>query len=301
MNIGVVVGRFQTAFLTDGHKAVLKRAYDENEALIIFIAEETVPFSIESPLPYDVREGMLKEQLRLYGMGKLVQFYKLPDFKYASTISHVIDQVLIHKHGGTVNEFTLYFGPTAFLADRYNGIAKVKVIDHVLTQTSSVRIRRSAYDMDAFNVSHHMGMIHAVGNRVPTPHLFICHIILHGMVDTNQGLLGLKKSEMKKLTLPLDEVSGVHNSPTDQAKDWIKKKFPQGVSGDTRLINALKIDDWRFRNSEDFAIYLVYLTRLFGATDIPEEFEKKLMPFEPTDWESEFLPIIPIVIRQSIS
>lgn len=298
MNIGVVVGRFQATFLTDGHKAVIKAAYEENENLIVFISEETVPFSINSPLPYEVRENMIKEELRILGNKKLVQFYKLMDFKYSSTVIDVIDQVLIHKHGGTTNNFTLYFGPTAFLGDRYNGIGKVKIIDNVLVRASSRRLRQDAYDMNSFNVSHHAGMIHAVGNRPPTAHVFICHVILHGTEKVS--VLTLKEPQFKKLSLPLYHVAGIHEKIENQAKEWLKTQFPTGICGEPKLAGVTKVDDWRFRNSEDFALYITYISRLFSGTEIPDTWIKKQAPFSPEEWESEFFPIIPIIIRQNL-
>ena len=63
--VGVVVGRFQVAELTEGHKALINQALSENNDVIIFLgSEQKDALSKRNPLPFEVRKNMILSEFK---------------------------------------------------------------------------------------------------------------------------------------------------------------------------------------------------------------------------------------------
>ncbi len=59
MAIGVVIGRFQTPFLHEGHVDLLREA-NKNERLVVLVGCASVPFTKRNPLDFSTRELMIR-------------------------------------------------------------------------------------------------------------------------------------------------------------------------------------------------------------------------------------------------
>lgn len=59
-NVGVIVGRFQVAELTTGHKDLIKSVCDRHEVVYIFLGiKQTNELTVTNPLPFAARSEMI--------------------------------------------------------------------------------------------------------------------------------------------------------------------------------------------------------------------------------------------------
>ena len=62
LSVGVVVGRFQVSALTPGHKGLIAQLQSKHTHLIVLLGTSPVLLSKRNPLPYVVREQMIREE-----------------------------------------------------------------------------------------------------------------------------------------------------------------------------------------------------------------------------------------------
>lgn len=83
MKTNVVVGRFQTPELHEGHTTLLKKAYDESDnSLLVILAISNDTPSLKNPYNVETRKRVIKEDERLY-----------PNIKFASIKDYDSDHV----------------------------------------------------------------------------------------------------------------------------------------------------------------------------------------------------------------
>lgn len=63
-SLGVIVGRFQVAFLHQGHMSLIKTALEECGKVVVFLGVSEDKFTPKEPLPYAHREQTFKEQFK---------------------------------------------------------------------------------------------------------------------------------------------------------------------------------------------------------------------------------------------
>ncbi len=285
MNIGVIVGRFQSPYLTDGHRTLLQEAYKESDEVAIFLLNNEIPFSDSNPIPYDLREKMILDYVRREFKEKKTQFYCLPDQKYASKLMFSIDQTLTAAHTNQA-KFTLYGGDKS-LAIQYQGIAEVKIVGTNYHSCTAKDARNEAYDLESINVNFLQGVIHALNYRRVVCHNYIVSILLYQDESGNIFCLAKNDTRLKKYIFPLTPVTSTYGSYEEQSMAEMKKLLKDGVVTDGSHIVSKRIDDWRFRHTSDFAYYHVVVHRVFKV-NIGMDWVPLPFPLIASSFEEEF-------------
>lgn len=141
--IGVVVGRFQTPYLTDSHLELFKKVLEENDELLIVIGcNKIFPPSlseltdaINNPFSYEFREELISYQLQNYA--DRIHFEFIDDCDTDSEWSKRLDDLV-----GLIDEdeqYTLY-GPRASFINKYCGKLPSKLME-VTGNVSSKNVR----------------------------------------------------------------------------------------------------------------------------------------------------------------
>jgi len=77
IKVGVIVGRFQTPFLHDGHLSLIKRVLDRcDKVIIVFGTTADLGTDEKNPFSYEFRKELLKYQLQNYS-DKIIYNYIL--------------------------------------------------------------------------------------------------------------------------------------------------------------------------------------------------------------------------------
>lgn len=293
MRYGVIVGKFQTPALTDGHKTLIKLAAENSDELVIFIFNKEISFSLSNPLSYDTREKMLANFV-INEVKKKAHFYGLSDQKYASVLQKSIDDTLeIHHECGTKHTATLFGGPGNF-AESYSGKFDAEIVNFVRSRTSS-ELRDIAYNTENATTIFNTALINALKWREPVCHNYIVPIVT-AFDGSEPVILVDSLPTMKKLTIPTFEVVGRFDSFAKQSIAELKDIFPTLMVTSGSQLESVRIDDWRFRHTHDFCYYHLIFHKAINFPTPPEDISWLRRPNAET-LESEYHSLLPIINR----
>ncbi len=293
MKFGVVIGRFQAPIIIGGHRTILQAAAKDNDELIIFIADNEIPFSHSNIIPYEIREALLADFIKS-SINKTVHFYKLDDQKYASYIQAAIDHVLaVHYDVGKTNEATLYGGPGNF-AERYSGIMKVKLIEKVNLGPSAEQARSVAYNHMNYSATFCSGIIKAIRQREPICHNYVISVAIGDNGRENQILVE-QNERMKRLILPTFEVVKRFDNLIHQSFAELRDIVPNIVLSTGTQMGSVRVDDWRFRDSDDFCYYHMVYHRVHNNPDAPLGYRWLTKPIGAYQFEVEYHQLLPYI------
>lgn len=287
-HIGIIVGRFQSPYVTEGHKAVIRIAAKAEDEIVFFLLDNKIPFSERNPLPYDIREKMLSTYMLGEFKHKKFRFFALQEQKYAGSMQRAIDYTMT-KNFDSKDAFTMYGGPGSY-AERYGGLATVQMIDRIYGMNSG-DARRCAYDMEVQTTNLLQGVIHALNYRSPVCYNYIVNVVLYDKGESTE-ILVVDDSRMRHHVLPTFEVNNAHSSFEAQAISEITKIIPTAILGNTTHVKSFKVADWRFRNSQDFCYYHLVLYRFMNRPALPVGMVTIPRPLKVEEFEDEYANII---------
>ena len=168
MHIGVVIGRFQVAHLSTGHKYLIDQALAQHRIVLVLIGSSQEWGTVKNPLPYALRAGAVQNEY--FHMPGRVIVLPLPDFPgNDKRWSHHVD-VTIKSVGFPVETATLFAGRDSFMA-HYVGEFKVVEcdggLDHVAGSEVRAAIGKELRNSDDFRA----GLIYASQNPWVPPQL----------------------------------------------------------------------------------------------------------------------------------
>lgn len=143
MKIGIIVGRFQSPRLTEGHESLIREVMEENERVIIFVGVYPKCPDFRNPIPFKFRKQMLLEFAGDYGI-------EVIPFKDVFNVP-LWNSLLDEKIGELTNkndEITLYGSRESFIFG-YNGKYKTKEIK-ADGDFSATQLRNQVLELDEF-------------------------------------------------------------------------------------------------------------------------------------------------------
>lgn len=284
MKIGVVVGKFQTPYLTEAHQHLFDKAIEENDQLVIFVLDKHIEFTDNNPLPYRIREDMLLQNFWGESNGR-ISIYPLQEQKYASVLQHNLDSTLL-SHWSASHEFTLYSGADG-VGSFYDGLCKVEICEFQ-SRKKSKQLRSYAFDKEDYEKEIAQGMIHAVGHKPP-----LCYNYVVSIVRARDGLITIKYPDTKYLSFPTIELNSEHNSIIEASFSHITTLVPGASLTQGSHLHSIKVDDWRFRDSEDFCFYHAVYHKLEGGNLSNVEIMRDLTTID--EFETEYHSILTLL------
>ena len=110
--IGVIIARFQTPYLHDGHKALINEVLSKHGKTVIVLGVSPIRGSRRNPLDFHTREKMIKKEY------PEVVVLPLPDHPLDAKWSSGLDTLLSNTFPGS--SFTLYGSRDCFI-NYYSG------------------------------------------------------------------------------------------------------------------------------------------------------------------------------------
>jgi bifunctional NMN adenylyltransferase/nudix hydrolase len=241
MSYGVVIGRFQVAELTNGHKELLSHAAADNfDQIIILVGVSPAQPTARNPLPYYVRLAMLQKAWPNAIIAPIT------DCISDAVWSKRVDELIASLAPG--QNIMLYGGRDCF-SKSYTGRHSVVTVDSETEYSGTDQRQDLSHIHDASPEFRH-GMIHANMNRFPAvfPTVDIAVIKPGGLV------LMVGKEGETGWRFPGGFVDLKDTSLELAAKRELREETGLYIEGDLHYVSSRVLDDWRYRQSADAQI-----------------------------------------------
>lgn len=249
--IGVVIGRFQTPYLHDGHIELLNYVKRHNDIIVVMVGCTVSKQTTNNPLDYGTRELMITEKYPEAIMRPI--WDSKSDKSWSRNVDFLVTQIC--KTYDTT-EVVIYGGRDSFIP-HYSGEYRTEEIKVGLHAASATHLRKAVSKMAIGSMDFRKGVIYGAFDKYPrvfpTVDIVPCDYI------RNKVLLGRKTGEAKFRFI------GGFADPTDKnfeeaALRELGEEVPNIVIIDTDVchLGSFKIKDWRLAKEEDSIITSFY-------------------------------------------
>lgn len=284
--IGVVVGRFQVATLTEGHKSLLNSVKERHEKLIIVVGLAPIKATKNNPLDYETRRRMLAAE---YPDASILYLEDNPDdHVWSKNLTRLIDNSIPPKASVTL------YGSRDSFQSHYDGPYSTKeLLQEVFTSGTKERERLSFVTQD--NEAFRQGVIWATQQRFPVAYQAVDAAIYDPA--TKRILLGKKKIDGERYRF-IGGFVDPHKGRT-VGEDYLEQTARREVSEETGLetegftyICSMTVDDWRYRGEVDSITTVLYeCIFVFGRPE-PDDDIDGLKWFEVKDLKANYKDIM---------
>lgn len=254
MKVGIVVGRFQVSDLHSGHLALLTKANEENERLVVFLGISRSPPSEREPLDFRTREIMIHESFPSATVMPLI------DNESNLSWSRMIDNLTHSAFPET--EGTIYGGRDSCL-DFYLGNFEKKTIENI-DLGSGTESRELDSRIYSYTPEFRHGSIHAI-NRLGDRSIMATDVAL---IRDDTVLLGRKDGET------LWRFPGGKLDITDGSLEGCSRRELQEEAGifaeHMQYVASFRVNDWRFTMNPNVKIF----TALYVAREMTQQTPK---------------------------
>lgn len=300
MKTHVIVGRFQTPTLTQGHKYLINKAFEDlpqgatpwhkNGKLVIVVGCSIINYRHRNPLTFEIVEGMIRKEYRGWKSLQL-DILKINDNPSDELWSQNLDELL-----KDYPDVTLYCSRDSF-RNYYTGNHLFKEVSEV-PNVSATKIREMLVKVNKQRNTENFrrGVIHASVNQFPTafPTVDIAVIKSGNIKSGDQILLGRKPGRTHWCFI------GGFVDPTDESlENAAARELGEEVGGlvvtPMEYLCSKKINDFRYKNCKDGIISSLFLTyhldgepiaaddieeaKFFSLADVDANRDKILTPF----------------------
>jgi bifunctional NMN adenylyltransferase/nudix hydrolase len=246
-NIGVIVARFQTPYLHEGHKSIIETVQQNHNKTVIVLGVSPVLGSRRNPLDFPTREKMIKKE---YPDMVVLPLSDHPlDTRWTQTLDHLLSSTF---PGST---FTLYGSRDSFMTS-YSGNKKVVALpEQGKHNSTALREKFSDRVMDA--EAFRSGIIYAYANT---------YLKVYPTVD-----IAVFRDNRKEILLGKKDIDnqwrllGGFSDPTDDSFEMAAQRELREECGPIEITTmqyetSRRLDDWRYRTEGDKIITTLFST-----------------------------------------
>jgi bifunctional NMN adenylyltransferase/nudix hydrolase len=247
-DLGVIVARFQTPHLTQGHRELIETVQRRHNKLMILLGVARVIPTKKNPLDFATRQKMLQEAY------PGIEVLPINDQRRNEDWSKSLDQLVraYHPHERVV----LYGGRDSF-SNCYSG--KFPVVDLEATVSESgTQVRQQAFHTVRDTEDFRAGICYAVANRYPIKNPTVDVAVMRG----NELLLVHKDEDGANRW----RFVGGHIDLGETGERAARREVQEetGVSiAQLEYVTSAAIDDWRYTGSGD-GIFTTFFLGHYG-------------------------------------
>ena len=250
--LGVVIGRFQTPYLTEGHKALLKEVLKDNDEILVLIGTTEAVGTDKNPLPYYQILNMLEDFFKKTTGLRNCTISCLCDERSDTDWSNAIDEH-INMLDGFIENFhrtTIYGGRDNSIEGRYSGKYNTKIIDDFGGESATV-IRELVGQDHRASPEFRQGIIYHTQNRYPIVYSTVDVALFNSEGKVLMGRKGDKFHFIGGFVDPDDA------STLDAAKRELYEETGIKIKR-LQYTTSMKIDDPRYRGTKDSIMTHLY-------------------------------------------
>jgi bifunctional NMN adenylyltransferase/nudix hydrolase len=245
----VIIARFQTPYLHDGHRYLLDGIKAKHHKVVIVLGVSPVKGSKRNPFDFYTREKLLKKTY--------------PDFVILPLADHPLDDVWSSNlddllQNAFPNEGFILYGSRDSFIPYYSGCLHTQELPEQGDYSATV-IRDEHADRVMESEDFRLGINYAYHNMYSK----VYPTVDVAVFKENRAyvLLGRKKNR-KEWRLPGGFVDVNDKDYECAAQRELHEECGNIETGPVCYIGSAKIDDWRFRNEEDKIMTLLFATDL---------------------------------------
>lgn len=248
---GVVIGRFQTPYLHQGHLALLEAVAQKHADVIVLLGVRPAAANSNNPLSFVTRKIMVEDQ---YPDSVVLP---VTDTREDRAWSRSVDAIVRTVVGA--GPATLYSGRDGF-ADHYTGTFETVQLTLPREDVSATALRdhvAAQHDHPAFRA----GVIHAVQNAGPRLDMAVDMAVLNP--DGDSVIMG-KKSGESLWRFP----GGMFEAAIDDTFETCASREMHEETGiiveraTWEYVASLNVDDWRCRDTDQHHYHTIFYTAL---------------------------------------
>jgi len=257
--VGVIIARFQTPFIHEGHKEILDLATNAHPRVLIFLGLSPLKCTVNNPYDFAIRKAMIEASY------PDVELLYIDDVGNNEIWSKNLDKQ-IAKAVGPGLKVVLYGSRDSFINGYIGNYPTIELIPSKFISASEIRKRigikaKSTHDFRE-------GVAWAVQNQYPS---FKATVDLAIMDYDNRRYLMAKKRTDDLIRF----VGGFTDVDKDKcAEDTCVREGKEETQLDLTVeayIGSCVIDDWRYRRERDKIMTLFYLMRYQGGTPVASD------------------------------
>lgn len=245
MKTAVIIARFQTPYLHEGHKQLIDMVKESHAKLIILLGVSPIMGSRKNPYDYYTREKMIKKDY------PEVIVLPISDHPSDKTWSENIDNLL--KSVFTAEQFCLFGSRDSFIPYYSGKFETVELPEH--GDYNATELRKQYADKVFDSNDFRAGILYAYYNQYTKVYPTVDIAVFRD--NKTEILLGKKASNNKWRFI------GGFADPEDESYEAAAKRELTEECGKMEVSEmtyetSRKINDWRYRNEADKIITLLF-------------------------------------------
>lgn len=244
METGVIIARFQTPYLHEGHIDLIEKVKANHNKLIIVLGISPVP-GRKNPYDYYTREKMIKKE---YSDVVVLPLSDHPsDVAWSENLDNLLSSVF------PTEQFKLYGSRDSFIPYYTGRFETVDLPEH--GDYNATELRKKYQDQIFDSRDFRAGILYAYHNQFKKVYPTVDVAVFRN--DKQEILLGRKANSSKW------RLVGGFADPEDEnyevsARRELVEECGQIEVGDMTYETSMKIDDWRYRSDTDKIITLLF-------------------------------------------
>ena len=261
MKVGIIVGRFETPYIHEGHKGILRQMKEENDRVIVFLGVKEKATK-KYPLSFTARQLMI--------LADYPDFTVLPiqnrrcDIQWSEQLDERIERVV-----SAGDEVTLYGSRDSFIP-YYKAKYTTKLVE-AKGGYSSTEVREALAKTPLGSLDYRVGVVAGVYNQYPMVMTTVDVAILNE--TSTEVLLGRKLNETK-----FRFIGGFSDVKSESFEQDARREVAEEVGievTDPKYIGSFRINDWRQRGEENQITTVFFAAkRMFGVEKAGDDIEE---------------------------
>ena len=272
MKTAVIIARFQTPYLHEGHIDLIQQIKANHNKLVIVLGVSPVP-GRKNPYDYHTREKMIKKE---YNDVIVLPLSDQPSDKvWSDNLDNLLSSVF------PTEQFVLYGSRDSFIPYYRGHFETIELPEHGDYNATALRekYKDKAFDSQDFRA----GILYALNTQFKKVYPTMDIALFRN--NKTEILMG------RKTNSPMWRLVGGFADPEDEnyesaARRELLEECGQIEVGDMTYETSMKIDDWRYRNEEDKIITMLFSCDLHYGNAEPHDDIAEVQWFKLTDIEN---------------
>lgn len=252
---GIIIGRFQVIELSEVHQKLIEKVQQAHPRVVVFLSSNPAP-SDRNPLDWAFRWKMFDDQY-----GDQVEVFEMPDLPDDRIWSQELDRrILEQKITGDV----MLYGTADDFVGCYSGRYPTTVLEAAEEDLEQETTLDSAVNFRDFRA----GALYSTFARFPTVYPTVDIAVFRP--DHSELLLARKPNE-SRFRLPGGFTDPDDLSFEDAAVRELGEECGEITIDELAYLGSARIDDWRYRGSQDSVMTHLYACVLLEGEPEPND------------------------------